>query len=66
MTLSNHRENGDGERDGDGGEVQNVVGYANYTLQKLGKIVGWKWQKQEREGGIKAGNFLQINPLELL
>lgn len=42
MTLSNHRENGDGERDGDGGEVQNVVRYANCTLQKSGEIVGWR------------------------
>lgn len=26
--CDNSRENGDGERDGDGGEVQNVVGFA--------------------------------------
>lgn len=36
----NSREDGDGERDGDGGEGVNVLGYANCTLQKSKKIVG--------------------------
>ena len=45
---------------------QNIVRFANYTLQKLGKIVGWRLQNQEREGGLKAEDFLQINPLELM
>ena len=45
---------------------QNTEKIANCTLQKLGKTVGWRLQNQEREGGLKAEDFLQINSVELL
>jgi len=63
VTLSNHRENGDGERDGDGGGVQNVVRCANCTLQKLGKTVGWRWQNvtiSEKMAAIHPKHFEEM------
>lgn len=37
-------QNGDVEGDRDGGEGQNVVRFANCTLQNLEIIVEWSWQ----------------------
>lgn len=43
MGLSNHentREDGNGEREGDGREVQIVVRFANCTCKIMGKLLG--------------------------
>ena len=49
MIFPDFRGDGDGVRKGDDGEGENVVGYANYTLQKLGIIVGWRWQNMKNQ-----------------